>query len=359
MRFALVVGTRPQITKTFTVATEALKKLDICIIFSGQHYDYEMSKAILEDLKYPQPHIYLDTFSGNPYELMTNMISKLNEVLKKQKIDGVLVQGDDHTTLAGALAALHAKKKLFHIEAGCRGYDLSMQEEYNRIVVDHFSDILFVPTKNKRVNLLKENISDDKIFISGDTQVDIIKDYALKLLKKRSAEIIARFGLDSKNYSLLTLHRSQNVDDEKVFLRILDEVSKINGKIIFPVHPRTRQKILQFGAKLPSNVTVLNPLNYTEFLSLQAHADCVLTDSGGVQEEAALLKVPCFTLRPYTEWTETVDAGSNVIVGTGEKISKTVNSYIDGKVKFKFKSDVLGEKGAGKRIVKFVSKCEA
>jgi UDP-N-acetylglucosamine 2-epimerase (non-hydrolysing) len=356
MKFALIIGTRPEITKTFTIAKEALNKLDFTIIFSGQQYDYEMSKAILEDLQYPEPNVYLDILSGDPYKLMSNMIFKLNEVLKKEKIDAILVEGDVHTVLVAAINAIQNKKKLFHIESGCRGYDLAMQEEYNRIVVDHLSDILFAPTKDKVENLIKEHISKEKIFVSGDTQVDIIYDYALKLIEKRSKEIISKFNVEPKTYSLLTLHRAQNVDYKDILSKILTQIGNVNSKIIFPIHPRTKQRILQFGIKLPSNLTILNPLNYSEFLSLQANANFVMTDSGGIQEESALLKIPCFTLRQYTEWTETVKAGSNILVGTDEKISKTINSYIDGGLKFRFKKDVLGEKGAGKRIVKFLSK---
>jgi UDP-N-acetylglucosamine 2-epimerase (non-hydrolysing) len=286
-----------------------------------------------------------------------------------------LVEGDTNTVLAGALAAtkLHISPyracgvmgqspiKVGHVEAGLRSYDRTMPEEINRVLADHVSDYLFAPTEKAKGNLLKEGIEEDKIFVTGNTIVDAV--YQNLEIAKRKVDILNKLNLNSEGYFLVTAHRQENVDNKERLKDILDGLelvyNKFNYPIIYPVHPRTKKKIREFGLEVPKGVELIEPLGFLGFLQLEANAKLVLTDSGGVQEETCILRVPCVTLRDNTERSETLEVGSNVLVGVNR------NKILEGVEKMRDKEanwdNPFGDGKAGNTITKILinNQCKA
>ncbi|AKB74294.1 UDP-N-acetylglucosamine 2-epimerase [Methanosarcina lacustris Z-7289] len=327
MKIASVVGVRPQFVKASVVSRELRKNNEECLIHTGQHYDYEMNKIFFEELCIPEPNYYLGVGSGSHGQQTGEMLKKLEEVLMIEKPDLVLTYGDTNSTLAGALAAAKLGIKNAHVESGLRSFDRSMPEEINRILTDHCSDILFCPTQNAVDNLGEEGITKN-VYLTGDVMVDSL------LLNKEIAEtqssILNELNLKDKDYLVATIHRANNTDNIENLKNIIEAFQELNEKIIFPVHPRTEKLLKNYGLydSLSSSVTLIKPLGFLDFIKLMNHAKMILTDSGGVQKEAYILKVPCVTLRENTEWTETVKDGWNVLVGSNkEKILEVVNEF--------------------------------
>lgn len=332
MKIAIILGTRPEIIKMSPIIRECEKQgIDYYILHTGQHYSYEMDKIFFDQLKLPQAKYNLDVGSGKHGEQTAKMLAGIEEILIKDSPDVVLVQGDTNTVLAGALAASKLQIKIGHVEAGLRSFDRTMPEETNRIVADHISDYLFAPTETSKKYLLNEGISDDKIFVTGNTVVDAA--YQNLEISKNEANILKELGLTKKKYFAATAHRAENVDSKERLCGILNGFSQIYKEfglpIIFPAHPRTVKMIEEFGFKVPEGTKLVEPLGYLEFLQLENGAKLILTDSGGVQEEACILKVPCITLRDNTERPETVDAGANLISGCREKIIECARKIIE------------------------------
>ncbi|VVB64351.1 UDP-N-acetylglucosamine 2-epimerase [uncultured archaeon] len=243
----------------------------------------------------------------------------------------VLVQGDTNTVMGGALAASKLHIKVGHVEAGLRSFDRNMPEEINRVVADHISDYLFAPTETAENNLLEEGLSRDKVFVTGNTIVDSV--YQNREISERKVNVLKSLGLKSKGYFLVTAHRAENVDNSERLGEILKSLAIIGDEfsmpVLFPAHPRTRKMILEFGFK-PDGVIVIDPIGFLEFLQLEANARLALTDSGGVQEEACILGVPCVTIRDNTERPETVEVGSNILVGAkSDSIIEGVRLMLD------------------------------
>jgi UDP-N-acetylglucosamine 2-epimerase len=237
----------------------------------------------------------------------------------------LLVSGDTNTALGVALAANKSKIKVGHFEAGMRSFDRSMPEEINRIIIDNFSDILFSPTE-RGIKNLHDNGIHNNVFLVGDVMLDSIIYYR-KLIENKS-RTLEELSLDKKPYLLLTLHREANTDNERRLKNILEAVSSVPFPVIFPIHPRTKQRVQSFNIKLPENIHVISPAGYFEFLRLIFHSDKLLTDSGGAQKQAFFLKKPCITLRLNTEWVETIENGWNILVDDNqEKIIETVSSF--------------------------------
>ena len=332
MKIAIILGTRPEIIKMSPIIRRCEKQgINYYILHTGQHYSYEMDKIFFEQLKLPQAKYNLDVGSGKHGEQTGKMLAAIEEILIKDRPDIVLVQGDTNTVLAGALAASKLQIKIGHVEAGLRSFDCTMPEETNRIITDHISDYLFAPTETSRKYLLNEGISDEKIFVTGNTVVDAA--YQNLEISKNRADILKELCLKEKEYFAATVHRAENVDNKERLGRILSGFSQIYKKfgfpIIFPVHPRTVKMIEEFGFKVPEGTRLIEPLGYLEFLQLESGAKLILTDSGGVQEEACILKVPCITLRDNTERPETVDVGANLIAGCGEKIIECARKMLE------------------------------
>lgn len=316
MRILSVVGARPQFVKVAPV-DEKLKAQghEHIIVHTGQHYDYEMSKAFFEQLSIPEPDYNLEVGSGTHAQQTGRMLTRLGEVIAQEEPDLVLIYGDTNSTVAGALAAVKLRIPVGHVEAGFRSFDRTMPEEINRVVADSISQLLFAPTKKAVSYLINEGIDESRIVFVGN----IMAETLLKNLPKASSsDILERFGLEPGSYAVMTCHRQENTEKVERLARILRGVSTSPVKVVFPVHPRTR-KLLETRELAEiikdSTVRVVEPLPYLDFLKLESEALFLITDSGGVQEEALVLQKPCITLRYNTEHTETIEAGCNVLVG--------------------------------------------
>ncbi|MFZ2071481.1 MAG: UDP-N-acetylglucosamine 2-epimerase (non-hydrolyzing) [Halobacteriota archaeon] len=351
MKIASIIGARPNFIKAAPVSIEIRKEFEEILIHTGQHYDYEMDRVFFEELNIPEPDYHLGVGSGSQGYQTGEMIKRVEDILMKSNPDLVLVYGDTNTTLAGAIAASKLHIKVGHVEAGLRSYDKAMPEEINRILTDHCSDLLFCPTETAIRNLKKEGITKG-IYLTGDVMVDAL------LRNKEIAEeskIIEELGLKSKQYLLATIHRQNNTDDKGNLSNIVAALCDIGGEIVFPVHPRARKYLRLYGfyERLKEPVKFIKPLGYFDFLKLMSQAKKVLTDSGGVQKEAYILKVPCITLRETTEWIETVEDGWNVLVGADRGKIVEMATMFEPKGK---QRNVFGDGRASKRVVEVIRK---
>ena len=315
-KVAVILGTRPEIIKMSPVIRELRRQsVDYFVLHTGQHYSYNMDKVFFEQLQLPPPEFNINVGSGSHAEETGKMLIGIEGCLKEEAPGTVLVQGDTNTVLAGALAAAKMRIRVGHVEAGLRSGDMSMPEEVNRIVADHVSDYLFAPTESARGNLLREGIPGSKIRVTGNTIVDAVQQN-LPL----SSRVDVGRGLSSGNFFLVTMHRQENVDDKGRLSRALGALQALaerTGMVaVYPMHPRTRKRLNEFGLSPGDMVKVMEPVDYLAFLRLESEARLILTDSGGLQEEACILKVPCVTLRENTERPETVAVGANVLAGT-------------------------------------------
>ena len=327
--------------------------LDHFVLHTGQHYSHQMDSIFFEQLELPEARYNLDIGSASHAEQTGRIMAGVEEVLMDEQPEVVLVQGDTNTVLAGALAASKLHIKVGHVEAGLRSYDRTMPEEINRIVADHISDYLFAPTENSRENLRKEGIGDEKIHVTGNTIVDSVNQNLE--IAKRKVNVLADLDLAPKEYFLVTAHRQENVDSRERLAEIIKGLELVAREfslpIIFPVHPRTRKMIQEFGFEL-DGINAIEPLGFLEFLQLEANARLALTDSGGVQEEACILGVPCVTLRENTERPETVDVGANMLAGVGsQRIMDCAREMIETREVWK---NPFGEGNTGQRIIQIL-----
>jgi len=355
MKISIILGTRPEIIKMSPIIRECEKKgVDYFILHTGQHYSYNLDKVFFKELELPEAKYNLDVGSGTHAEETGKMLIGIEKALLSEKPDIVLVEGDTNTVLAGALAASKLHLKVGHVEAGLRSYDRNMPEEINRILVDHVSDYLFTPTEKAKENLLREGISIDKIFVTGNTIVDAV--YQNLEIARPKSRILNELELKEKEYLLVTTHREENVDNKKRLEGILKGLKSVcegdDFAGIFPIHPRTEKRIKEFGLQVPEAVRLIEPLGYLDFLKLEVNARLILTDSGGIQEEACILGVPCVTLRDNTERPETLEVGSNVLVGAdAERVLKGAKFMLERKNNW---INPFGDGRAGKRIIKIL-----
>ena len=343
---ATIIGTRPEIIKMSRLIPLLDKNFNHVFIFTCQHYSENMSDIFFKELKVRNPDELLNARTSN-YSVLINLCAK---VLKKINPDQILVYGDTNSTLAACVAAKILNKSVIHVEAGLRSFDPEMLEEANRIIVDHLSQILFTPTQYTK-SLLKNEEIVENVFVVGNTIVDAVNFY-LKEIK--NSKILNELNLSAEEYILLTLHRAETVDRPERLRIIFEAVNKIENKIIFPIHPRTKKRIKEFNLKIPKNVILIRPLGYFDFLNLLKNSSMVLTDSGGVQEEAVTLKIPCVTLRKFTERQETVKLGVNFLTGYNKKnIIKYVNYIKQNNLKKKIKN-IKNPYGDGKTSIKII-----
>lgn len=312
MKVVSIVGARPQFIKAAPVSRALRQVARKVLIHTGQHYDREMSAVFFDELHIPEPDYNLEVGSGSHGWQTGHMLIQIEDVLLKEKPDWVLVYGDTNSTLAGALAAIKLHIPVAHVEAGLRSFNRAMPEEHNRVLTDHAADLLFCPTQAAVDNLAREGITEG-MHLVGDVMYDAIL-YNTALANQRS-DALTRLGLSSGGYVLATVHRPRNTDDPARLRAILASFGEIEGPVIFPVHPRTRQAVAKLGDSQFPNPQFIEPVGYLDMLMLEQHARLILTDSGGVQKEAYLFHVPCLTLREETEWVETVEAGWNLLVG--------------------------------------------
>jgi len=317
MKIGSIVGARPQFVKLAPLQKRFEKFCQHIIVHTGQHYDYEMSEVFFRGLQLSEPDYNLEVGSLSHGHQIGEMLKRCEEVLVFESPDLVLVYGDTNTTLAGALAASKLNVKLGHIEAGMRSFRRDTPEEINRLVTDHLSDLLFCPTETSVSNLRREGI-EEGVRLVGDVMLEALEEN-IGVARSRS-RILDKLGLKPKDYFLSTVHRAENTDNGQDLASIVEAVSKLSRKVVFPMHPRVEKMLRRFGLyenlSGQTDLIVSPPLCYLDMLKLTENARAVLTDSGGLQKEACYLQTPCITLRNETEWVETVEAGANVLVGT-------------------------------------------
>ena len=355
-KIAIILGTRPEIIKMSPVIRACQKKrIDFFILHTGQHYSKELDLDIFADLQLPPPKYNLSLGGLEYRKQLSSMVSHITKILLKEKPKVVIVQGDTNSVLAGALAANKLGILVAHHEAGLRSGDLTMPEEVNRIIVDQISDFLFVPTETALENLRTEGLKPSKIKLVGNTIVDAVKQN-IAIAEKRS-QILKDLNLTAKNYFLVTAHRAENVDIKNRLQNIILGLEKVGKKyslpIIWPIHPRAQKQIKEFNIKLGGEIRVIPPCGFLDFLMLEGNAKAILTDSGGVQEEAFILNIPCITLRDNTERPETIEHGKNILAGTNpdtieeatEEILKKFNKEIN---------NIFGDGQTGEKIIKYL-----
>ncbi len=372
MEIVLVAGARPNFMKVAPIM-EAIKQhnaaaptkkehIEPVLVHTGQHYDYEMSQIFFKDLELPQPDFHLGVGSGSHAEQTGKVMVEMEKVLLARRPGLVSVVGDVNSTLGAALTAAKMHIRVAHVEAGLRSYDRSMPEEINRRLTDLIADYLFTPSPDAGENLRREGISEGKIFFVGNVMVDSLLH---NREKAQGSDILLRLGLSKGKYAVLTLHRPSNVDSAGSLTGITKALEVIGREVpvVFPVHVRTRKNIDRLGLgqrfeELSSKrgLIVIDPLGYLDFLCLMMNAWFVMTDSGGIQEEATVLDVPCLTLRGNTERPITINQGTNILVGNdAEKIVAEVFKILGGQGK-RGKCPELWDGMAADRIVSILAK---
>lgn len=346
-----VVGARPNFMKAAPVI-RALGDRGVrqTLVHTGQHYDQNMSDVFFSQLEIPTPDVNLGVGSGSHAQQTAEIMKRFEPVALEYQPDVVLVYGDVNSTVAAALVCSKLLIRIGHVEAGLRSFDRTMPEEINRVVTDRLADLLFTPSEDGDENLLKEGVPAEKIYRVGNVMIDSL----VRLLP--SAMRCPKNGFPER-YALVTLHRPSNVDDTASLKSILDALCEVNESlsVVFPVHPRTRQRIAEFGTKV-ERLHLLEPTPYIEFLALQQRAAVVITDSGGIQEETTYLGIPCLTLRSNTERPVTVTMGTNILVGQDrDKLISELGNVLEGKAK-KGNVPPLWDGHAGERIAETVAR---
>ena len=351
MKIVTIVGARPQFVKCAPLSRELRKEHTEILVHTGQHYDPVMSDVFFSELEIPEPDYHLGVGSGMHGKQTGEILARIEEVLRKEKPDTVILFGDTNSTLAGALAGIKMHIPVAHVEAGLRSFDRTMPEEINRIVTDHISNFLFCPTATSVENLANEGITKG-VYLTGDVMVDAL-EYNKGIAEKKS-RVLEMFGLSRRGYLVVTVHRPANTDNRKNLESIIAAFGESGLPVLFPVHPRTKKMMKEYGlwGHLPENVNATEPLGYLDMLQAMANSLKILTDSGGMQKEAYLLGVPCITLRDTTEWVETVKEGWNVLVGADkEMIVEMIRTFSPENKR----SMIFGEVGASGRIADIIT----
>lgn len=363
MKILNIVGARPNFMKIAPLMAEYKKYSTIhpLLIHTGQHYDRAMSRLFFDQLGIPAPDINLEVGSGTHAFQTAEIMKSFEPVCLQQKPDLVVVVGDVNSTIACGLVAVKLGIQLAHVEAGLRSFDRTMPEEINRILTDAISRFLFCTEQSGVDNLIREGIPEDKIHLVGHVMIDTLLSNLEKARQSAILETLKEQGyLNQDVYAVLTLHRPSNVDDPETFQRILAALDVIQQElpILFPIHPRTRKNLnalgLQSQIERMKNLHLLDPIGYLEFLKLTSSARVILTDSGGIQEETTILKVPCITLRESTERPVTVEMGTNQVTGTDtNKIIQAFQNAVHGTLK-QSQTPPFWDGRAAERIVKIL-----
>ena len=355
MKIFHIVGARPNFMKVAPVlnALSVRENVQQTLIHTGQHYDVKMSDVFFHELGIPSPDVNLAVGSGTHAKQTAEIMIRLEPIVIERAPHIVLVYGDVNSTVATVLVCAKLGVPVGHVEAGLRSFDRTMPEEINRLVTDQLADLLFTPSEDGDENLQREGIPAEKIFRVGNVMIDSL----VRLLPVAQNALTQKSKNDGlpERYALVTLHRPANVDDGVTLKGILESLLEVNRDlaVVFPAHPRTRQRIADFGLN-PGQLRVLDPLPYIDFLGLQSRATVVITDSGGIQEETTYLGVPCLTVRENTERPVTVSMGTNVLVGRDrEKLRAELSRVLAGKVK-KGTVPPLWDGHAGERIAEIV-----
>ena len=354
MKTAVVFGTRPEIIKLAPIIKKLNRKNSV-VIFTGQHYDYELSKQFIQQLGLRKPDYSLKITHNKAPLQISEIIIKLTKILGKERPDTTIVEGDTNSVLAGGISSLKSKIPISHVESGLRSFDWRMPEEHNRIIIDHLSELLFAPTQLTKNNLILENVH-GKIFVTGNTIIDAINTYS-NVSKKKS-----KISINIQDYVLMTLHRTENVDDKKILSSIIKGILNSNENIIFPIHPHTLKRLHDFNLynKLSKskNILLLDPVGYFEMLELMKRCSFIVTDSGGLQEEVTSPKIrkKVLVVRKTSDRPEAVEAGFAEVIGTNQKnitfsIKKTVKNP-----KIKSKKTPYGNGNSSDQIIRKIQR---
>jgi len=336
MHILHVVGARPNFMKAAPVMRALSNRTGMqqTLVHTGQHYDANMSKVFFQELDIPKPDINLEVGSGSHAWQTAEIMTRFESVVLEQEPDLVLVYGDVNSTVATALVCAKLLIPVGHVEAGLRSFDRTMPEEINRTLTDQIADLLFTPSSDGDENLLREGVPADKIHFVGNVMIDTLVHL---LPKAKNSRILEDLGLQTSDYGLVTLHRPSNVDDPKMLTRVMTTLAEISRDLplIFPIHPRTHQRLENTQYPIPNTqLQLIDPLGYLDFLALQTKATLVITDSGGIQEETTYLGVPCLTVRENTERPVTITVGTNILVGQDmERLQAEVNRILAGEGK--------------------------
>lgn len=348
MKIITIVGARPQFVKAAATSNKLRKVHNEILVHTGQHYDANMSEVFFDELNIPRPDYNLEVGSGSHGKMTGTMLIKLEEIYIKEKPDLVLVYGDTNSTLAGALCASKLLIPVAHIEAGLRSFNMDMPEEQNRVLTDHVSKLLFVPTEAAVKNLKNEGIVKN-VYNVGDVMYDAILNF--KSLAEAKSSILEELNIKDK-YILTTVHRAENTNDINRLGSIIAALNESGMNIVLPIHPRTKKYIKEYGLKLNSNIKVIESVGLLEMIQLEMNSQKIATDSGGVQKEAYFLKKPCITLRDETEWVETVENGWNKLVGTDK--NKILEALANFNPKHEQKN-IFGDGHAADKIVSILN----
>ena len=364
MKVINIVGARPNFMKIAPVmeAYRAHPSIVPLLLHTGQHYDEAMSKLFFDELEIPRPDINLEVGSASHAAQTAAIMQAFEPVVMEHKPDAVLVVGDVNSTIACGLVAVKLGAKLIHVEAGLRSFDRTMPEEVNRVLTDAISDFLFCTEQSGVDNLAKEGVDAGKVHLVGNVMIDTLMRHRAKA---DESPMLKRLKLKPREFAVLTLHRPANVDDPAIFSGILDALEEVQKQmpVIFPIHPRSRKGLVSSGldkrVAAMKNLQVLYPLGYLDFLKLMSEAKLVLTDSGGIQEETTILKVPCVTLRENTERPITVECGANTVVGRDPKaILSACNAILKGSAR-DIRTPPLWDGHAAERIVEIIARAFA
>ncbi|MFQ6104188.1 MAG: non-hydrolyzing UDP-N-acetylglucosamine 2-epimerase [Candidatus Glassbacteria bacterium] len=352
---AVVVGTRPEIIKMSPVIRSCDRHgVDYFILHTGQHYSFDLDEVFFRELGLPEPRYDLKVGSGSDIAQVARILYRIEKILIEEKPEVVLVEGDTNTVLAAGLASSRLGIRAGHVEAGLRSGDRSMPEEINRTLTDHLSDYLFAPTQLARENLLREGIPGEKIFVTGNTIVDAVNEYSPLALTRD--KLLEELDLESEGFLLLTLHRQENVDDAVRLREIFHGLSLVYEElglpILFPVHPRTRKNMRRFRPGTITGLRLIQPVGFIDFLLLEEKSRLILTDSGGIQEEACILGTPCVTLRESTERPESLEVGANVLAGW--KAPSVLAAVKEGLERKGIWNNPFGDGRAGERIIQIL-----
>lgn len=349
MKIVTIVGARPQfikaavVSRAFNLRRDQVREV---IVHTGQHFDANMSDLFFHELDIPKPAYHLGIGGGTHGQNTGRMLEAVETVLMNEKPDWALVYGDTDSTLAGALAAVKIHVPVAHVEAGLRSFNLRMPEEVNRVATDHLCTRAFTPTTTATRNLISEGVPKKRISQAGDVMYDAALYYARKA--EQQSSILRKLEIEPNSYGLATVHRQENTDSRDNLNAILAGLAASPVPIILPLHPRTRKRLADFGLSVPKTVRIVEPVGYLDMTILEKHARLIVTDSGGVQKEAYFHHVPCITLREETEWTETVEAGGNVLVGPNAEL---IANYLSAKHTQKnFVQGLFGDGASGEKI---------
>ena len=334
LKILIIVGARPNFMKAAPICAEMRRRasdFEVKVVHTGQHYDAAMSDSFFADLGLPEPDFHLGVGSASHAEQTAKIMLAFEPILVSEKPDWVVVVGDVNSTVACALVASKLGVKVAHVEAGLRSFDRTMPEEINRIVTDSISDLLLTTEESGNENLRREGIADEKVRFVGNVMIDSLVQ---NLERAKGANVLDELGLSAEVFAVLTLHRPSNVDSQETLEPLLKSLIEISERIpiILPVHPRTRAKIDEFGLRSKidsSDLRLIDPLGYLDFLALYSQAKFVMTDSGGLQEETTYLGIPCLTIRGNTERPVTIEMGTNQLIKDPASLNQAAFDLLD------------------------------